>query len=66
MTDVQRLEAYEKMKEHVETEYENIAAQMERLKAEGKVKSVTYRQLMGRKTVYGNMLALYKLYDLDQ
>lgn len=66
MTENQRLKAYEKMRESVHKEYESVVSQMERLKAEGKIKSVTYRQLMGRKTVYGNMLALYRLYELEE
>ena len=37
---------------------------MERLKAEGKTKSATYRQYMGRKMMYQNMLGMYRLYGL--
>ncbi|MDD6441967.1 MAG: hypothetical protein PUG71_07660 [bacterium] len=37
---------------------------MKQLKAEGKEKSATYRQLMGNKLQYQNMLSLYKIYGL--
>ena len=33
-------------------------------KAEGKEKSATYRQLMGNKMQYQNMLSLYEIYGL--
>ena len=38
--------------------------QMEELKAKGKIKSVTYQQLLARKMTYQNMLSMYELYDL--
>ena len=37
---------------------------MEKMKAEGKVKTVTYQQLMSRKMMYQNMLSLYQIYGL--
>lgn len=59
-----RLEAFEKMLGAVQENYKTTADKMEILKAEGKVKSATYRQLMGNKLMYQNMLNLYKLYGL--
>ena len=58
----ERLAAFETMLVPVENEYTDIITRMERLKQEGKVKSVTYGQLMGRKLMYTNMLELYKIY----
>lgn len=60
----ERLEAFEKMLAGVQEEYASITKQMERLKEEGKVKSATYRQLMGRKMTYQSMLGLYQVYGL--
>ena len=37
---------------------------MKRLKEQGKEKSATYRQLMGNKMQYQNMLAMYRIYGL--
>lgn len=37
---------------------------MAELKSEGKEKTTTYRQLMANKLRLGDMLAMYKLYDL--
>lgn len=59
-----RLANFEKMMAAVEKSYGDTVAQMEKLKAAGRVKSATYGQLMGNKLMYQNMMALYKLYDL--
>ena len=66
MNEKERLEAYEQMQKNVRTELERIAGRMEQLKAEGKIKSATYKELMGRKMVYTNMLSLYEMYGLSQ
>ncbi len=62
--DEKRLQQFEKMLAAVQSEYENIVRQMEELKAKGKIKSVTYQQLLARKMTYQNMLSMYELYDL--
>ena len=59
-----RLQQFEKMLAAVQSEYENIVRQMEELKAKGKIKSVTYQQLLTRKMTYQNMLSMSELYDL--
>ena len=62
--DEERLQQFEKMLSAVRTEYENIVRQMEELKEKGKIRSVTYQQLLARKMTYQNMLSMYELYDL--
>ena len=37
---------------------------MKRLKEQGKEKSATYRQLLGNKMQYQNMLTMYRIYGL--
>ena len=59
-----RLEQFEKMLQSVQTEYKSIVRQMEELKKKGKIRSVTYQQLMTRKLTYQNMISMYELYDL--
>ena len=59
-----RQEAFEKMLMAVQTEYADILSRMEKMKEAGKVKTVTYQQLMSRKLTYQNMLSLYELYGL--
>ena len=58
------LEAFENMLSSVQHQYEDIEVRMTDLKMEGKEKTTTYRQLMANKLRLGDMLAMYKLYDL--
>ena len=55
---------FEKMLAFVQQKYADTVENMERLKAENKTKSATFRQLMGDKLMYQNILTLYKLYGL--
>lgn len=48
----------------VQQKYADTVERMEVLKAENKTKSATFRQLMGDKLTYQNILTLYKLYGL--
>lgn len=59
-----RLLAFETMLEAVQKNYEDMNQKMGRLKKEGKEKTATYRQLMGNKLQYQNMLSLYQIYGL--
>ena len=60
-----RLEAFEAMLGAVQREYADILSKMDKMKGEGKVKTVTYQQL-GRKMMYQNMLSLYQIHGLLQ
>ena len=64
MNDTRRLEAFESMLQWIQGDLERTQAQMEQLKAAGKERSATYRQLMGNKLLYKQMLRLYRLYGL--
>ena len=59
-----RLEAFENMLSSIQKQYEDTEVKMAELKSEGKEKTTTYRQLMANKLRLGDMLAMYKLYDL--
>ncbi len=59
-----RLEAFENMLSSIQQQYEDTEVRMKDLKMEGKEKTTTYRQLMANKLRLGDMLAMYKLYDL--
>lgn len=63
-TESNRLRAFERMLESVQENYRLTMEKMQKLKEQGKEKSATYRQLMGNKMQYQNMISLYKLYDL--
>ncbi|MCI5953624.1 MAG: hypothetical protein MRZ49_03425 [Lachnospiraceae bacterium] len=59
-----RLEAFEKMLDTIQENYIKTDEKMKLLKAEGKEKTATYRQLMGTKLQLQNMISQYKLFGL--
>ena len=65
MTNEEKLAAYEAMQEFVKECYRASAARMAELKAAGREKSATYRQMMGDKMQYQSMLLLYQMYGLE-
>lgn len=64
MNKEERLEAFEKMLADIEKNYADMQQKMDALKAQGKEKSATYRQLMGNKLMYKQILFMYELYGL--
>lgn len=64
MNDLDRLEAFEKMLADVQQRYSAAEEKMKQLKSQGREKSATFRQLMGDKLQYQNMLTMYSLYGL--
>lgn len=64
MGDRDRLEAFEKMLADVQANYAEVAGRMERLKAEGKEKSATFRQYWSNRMTYQYMLSMYQEYGL--
>lgn len=64
MNKEERLEAFEKMLADIEKNYGDMQQKMDALKAQGKEKSATYRQFMGNKLVYRQLLSMYELYGL--
>ena len=59
-----REEQFEKMLSSVLSEYEDVLGKMEKLKAENKVKTVTYRQLMATKLTLQNIISRHEIYGL--
>lgn len=55
---------FEKMLQAVQEEYGTVTEKMEVLKAEGKTKTATYRQMTGRKLTLQSMLSMYQIYGL--
>ncbi len=64
MTDLERLVAFERMLADAQRNYDELTARLERLKAEGKTKSATFRQYLGNKMTYQYLLSLYGDYGL--
>ncbi|MDD5857067.1 MAG: hypothetical protein PUE19_02525 [bacterium] len=59
-----RLAAFEAMLARVEQQYAETCAHMDRLKAEGRIKTATYRQLFARKMALDETLTMYQVYGL--
>lgn len=64
MNNEARLEAFEKMLSAVRDGYASANEKMIKLKAEGKEKTVTFRQHMSDKMLYKSMLSMYEIYGL--
>jgi len=62
--DMERLEAFEAMLAEVRRRYDGAVEKMAVLKGQGKERTATYRQLMGDKLRYQEMLSLYAVYGL--
>ena len=62
--DEKRLEAFENMLAAILSQYTSTVEKMARLKAEGKEKTVTYRQLFADKLQLQAMLSYYRTYGL--
>lgn len=59
-----REEKFEKMLGYVLKQYSETVEKMDKLKAEDKTKTATFRQLMGDKMNYQNMISLYRLFGI--
>lgn len=62
--DEKRLEAFEDMLKTILSQYDSTVEKMAKLKAEGKEKTVTYRQLFANKLQLQAMLSYYQTYGL--
>ena len=60
----EREERFERMLAEIQAEYAAIEQKMAALRAEGKTKTVTFRQLMGNKLMYQSMLTMYQDHGL--
>lgn len=63
---MERLEAFEKMLADVQAQYAGVVEKMAELRAQGKEKTVTYRQLMANKLRYQELLSMYAVYGLTE
>lgn len=64
MSSEERLAAFEKMLTDVQANYAEVSARMDKLKAEGKEKSATFRQYWSNRMTCQYMLSLYQQYGL--
>ena len=61
---MERLEAFEAMMKRVLEQAESEKNLMDALKKQGKEKTATYRQYMGNRLLYNQIIAMYKEYGL--
>ena len=59
-----REEKFEKMLKSIQNQNADIIEKMNKLKSEGKEKTVTYKQLMASKLTLLNILSMYHAYGL--
>lgn len=62
--DEKRFNAFEDMLKAILSQYDSTVEKMAKLKAEGKEKSATYRQLFASKLQLQAMLSYYRTYGL--
>lgn len=62
--DENRLKAFEDMLKAILSQYDSTVAKMAKLKAEGKEKTVTYRQLFAGKLQLQEIISYYQTYGL--
>lgn len=59
-----RLNAFENMLANIQADYEFKTAEIARLKAEGKEKTVTFKQYLADKLLYQRILSIYEDHGL--
>lgn len=61
---MERLQAFEEMLKDIQERKSFEESEMARMKAEGNIKSATYKQYFTNKIIYQQMLSLYEEYGL--
>ena len=62
--DARRLSGYDRLYADLLTERDQVAAQMDRLREQGKVKSATYQQLIANKLTLQNLIGRFEIYGI--
>ena len=66
MTDLERLAAYDRMYVDLLREREQVLSNMERLRAAGKNRGVTYQQLLAQKLTVQNLIGRFGIYGIRE
>lgn len=64
MNDSERLRAFEQMLVELEEEHALVESQIESMKAKGKTKTATFKQLLARKLTLGQFLSVFEKHGL--
>ena len=66
MSDLERLAVYDRMYADLLKERDKVLADMEKLRAAGKNKGVTYQQLMAQKLTVQNLIGRFEIYGIKE
>ena len=66
MTEQERLAAYDHMYADLLKERDKVLADMEKLRASGKNKGVTYQQLLAQKLTVQNLIGRFEIYGIKE
>ena len=66
MSDLERLAAYDRMYADLLKERDKVLADMEKLRAAGKNKGVTYQQLLAQKLTVQNLVGRFEIYGIKE
>jgi len=66
MTDQERLAAYDRMYADLLKERDKALSNMEKLRAAGKNKGVTYQQLLAQKLTVQNLIGRFEIYGIKE
>ena len=66
MDDQERLKAYDRMYADLLRERDKVAASLERLRAQGKVRGATHQQLLAQKLTVQNLIGRFEIYGIRE
>ena len=66
MKDQERLAAYDRMYADLLKERDSVAADLERLRAAGKVRGATHQQLLAQKLTVQNLISRFAIYGVKE
>ena len=66
MSDAERLAAYDRMYADLLKERDKVLSDMEKLRAAGKNKGVTYQQLLAQKLTVQNLIGRFEIYGIKE
>ena len=66
MTELERLTAYDRMYTDLLKERDKVLSDMDRLRAAGKNRGVTYQQLLAQKLTVQNLIGRFEIYGIKE
>ena len=66
MSDLERLAAFDRMYADLLKERDKVLADLDRLRAAGKNKGVTYQQLLAQKLTVQNLIGRFEVYGIRE